>query len=415
MVNVAIIFLSIALVVALVVIVIVAVIAYQNSRPTGNPRGSSCRSQADCQSGDICSSNICRGGLNSDCNATTDCAAGLICDNRHCVPRNSDPVSSGTVPPLAPKKHVPWVTTEPTRLSKSTDVRTITPSSHSPKIVPTPKPAPPAPRPRTPQVFLSSLKYNPQVESSDREVNSAGPVSPVFEVLSDITTDDNPKHRSAPVQTFTHTAASQRPHTSESTLIEYIDACNYSDYQVFLTRSGQIQTKKITGPIAKQRDIQSHHRFKAVAASGGFLYCLSVDHKLYRMIDDFSAGTKWEFEECPMPIHIEYINAPANSEYLWVQGSNSGILYLHEGEELQEVRRESINNSIRRIYGNAVTQYLEIDNTTAKLNHVNDGQLVATISNVKDAIIDHKGGIVRIDTSSHHSKIRYINYQPYYL
>lgn len=453
-------------VLALISIVIAVAVVSINKGSTVN---NTCVAQSDCSIGYICSNigtggtGTCRAGLGTSCSTNNDCATTFICTNGRCanivptgvtleVPASSykspfrtpqiTPQKSGSPPisvptfvaaspatatPLTPNPDVtqalqetnPVVQTrQPTRLIVSNGAVTpLTPCSDTvtgtvslPATVPTRDVKSPinvrTVIPRIPQ------RVQLEVTSIDDEVNSTGLiVDAPFDFRSADTRGSEDHEVSTPYEEQGGKYYCRPEMLDNEIHSPVIDVCSYSNVTVFLLKDGNVICEVQDGADKQRRRAHNNIPLNRITSFAGYLYGVGVDGKLYTLPNTYFSATEWSWDPVAWaPSDIKHISTTYDSSHLWIQTSNTGVLYKGPGTVVSQVQ----NFILRRVYGRDVTHYIDIDPVrfTAIIQPGN-----IAVNDIYDAALSYYDEIVAIhpnDRDAYH-RITVVNWNPYYI
>jgi len=338
------------LVIFLIIIIILLVYYNINQNKKLN---SDCSTQKDCDPNLVCSisgpnnlKTVCKSGLNQSCTYNEDCAFGLNCSNGKCI-------AAGI--PISPE-------TLTNRLLSGG-----------------PSPLHRLTMPKNPGWFGIPK------ENKTKLTDDTGTVSSVCTLLGNNLTC--------------------RPRVGENLYSSpVIDVCSYSEYLIFLLQNGNLIVEENEN---KNYRVSSNVSLKYIVNYRGYLYGLSKEGFLYYLPNDYLRKSHWNWKKDNINFKAEHISASFDSESLWLQNKNSGILYDKERQIIEQM------NDIEgiRIMGNNFEEFLVLIDNKAYLFPSKK-----ILENVKYAVYDDEHEIISLKSDDNDfSRIVFTGYKPYYI
>lgn len=362
--------------VIIVVIIVVTTLIVVYSKPSG------CGSDADCLSTQVCQNRLCLMRAGQVCVMDSECAQGLVCRNNICTtntaPSNTVNLNGVTTPPTPPV--ITNVNIMPPMVN--TGVSGPAPGTTNTVIGPRPRMAP-----------------QEWTECEDDEVNSCGKYEDApFAVISGASSDEGTDK--VVVEELT------RMHGS---LV--IDACTYSNYNIYLLRDGMIIVEEIGDcNDGNSRVVSSNVMAERIVAYDGTIFVVHAG-VLYRLQLNSFSTTVWQWERDSLfPVNIIDISVTDDCEWLWIQTKTEG--YLFHRRTLTE--RNTYSSMERRIYGADRYHYLELDRELCQ------GKMYperTPLTNVCYGRATAEGGWVTVglDQQRKYERIVMLNWRPYFL
>lgn len=361
--------------VIIVVIIVVTTLIVVYSKPSG------CGSDADCLSTQVCQDRLCLMRSGQVCVMDSECAKGLVCRNNTCTGNTgpSNTVNLGGVTSTVDNGVITNVNIMPPMV---TTVINTAPGTTNTVI---------GPRPR-----LAPMEWT---ECEDDEVNSCGKYEDApFAVISGASSDEGTDKIVVEELTRMH-----------GSLV--IDACTYSNYNIYLLRSGSIIVEEIGDcGSGNSRVVNSNIVAERIVAYDGTILAVHSG-TIYRLqLNSFSTSV-WQWERDSLfPVNIIDLSVTDDGEWLWIQTKTEGYLFH------RRILTERINYSSmeRRIYGADRYHYLELDRELCQ------GKMYperTPLTNVCYGRATAEGGWVTVglDQQRKYERIVMLNWRPYFL
>ena len=172
-----------------------------------------------------------------------------------------------------------------------------------------------------------------------------------------------------------------------------ICACTFSNASILVFNNQLI--KEINNI---RHRIKSNITILEIVVYQGFLYALSCDKKLYRLINEAYNTDSWNWTKVDLNLDITHISATLDQQHLWLQSDNLGGFYLAEFSKIDFFRN----------YGFTKEDYLDIyfDRVLYKDE---------IFTNVLDAILDGHNHLHLILKNDKFTKLVLLNWIVYHV
>lgn len=346
-----------------VVIIVTAVIIVSTTTYSG------CGSGRDCLTDQVCQNKLCLTKAGGTCVGDFECAQGLVCLNNVCA--NPPPTNTAVVSPVV----VNNLTVQP---------------MYIPPVI---NYVPPN------EITLLPRASMMEMDEPDDEINSCG------------------DHEDAPFAVVSGASSNERDEVVVEELtrmqgVLVIDACTYSNYNIYLLRDGKIIIEEISDNNhgCQPRTVMSTIMLERVVAYDGTIFGVS-EGRMYMLSLSSLMTPIWKWEaQSSFPVSIIDLSVTDNEQWLWIQTKQEGYLYHRR----LLVERKSYSPLERRVYGSDEHHYLELDRELCQAKLYPQQTVLNNVCYGR-ATCEGSWVTVGLDHQRKYDRIVMLNWRPYFL
>jgi hypothetical protein len=188
-----------------------------------------------------------------------------------------------------------------------------------------------------------------------------------------------------------------------------LDMCSFSNMTLALYSTGKIVAQAAG---AAPRYVNNNIRLKKIFSYSRYLTGLTTDGTVVWLDQEQIPLETWRWKRyAGFPSHISSCSVTLNQEYLWLHDSSQHRGYIYSGNNLVE---QIEHYSFRRVYGNSIDIYAEIDEQKQSAKIYPTGQ---TFTDVYDVAISHPDKITILTHSqrNQYRGVAIVNWEAMYI
>jgi hypothetical protein len=192
-----------------------------------------------------------------------------------------------------------------------------------------------------------------------------------------------------------------------------VDVVSFSDYTLFLWRSGHIL--KQHNSTQKRTLIRNNIKLDRLEVFAGYLHGVSLG-VMHQIDNDNFRSEIWNWKPCAWsPMEIVHTSTTLDGNYLWVQSRNEGKLFNRRFGEVDH-DHPTFPPDTRRNYGKNIHQYIEYNPIDCQVK-IYDSGIIRYQDGACVAIYNTYGKVIGISASDYdkYRDIRLINWIPYFI